>query len=145
MGGRSEWRKFSQSQGTGGRAEWGHPRMEGGWGIEQGCPQSRSAPWERCTQKPFEVGDLGVAHPQLGHCLRQCSLLSWDKKSLLLFQNTPCPPFLPSSLGFPSLLRTGSALGFPLFLPPWPLPPLGVEKERSDFGGTAESREYNRS
>lgn len=56
------------------------------------------------TQKPFEVGDLRVAHPQLGHCLRQCSLLSWDKKSLLLFQNTA--PFLTC-------------------LPPWASPPSG--------------------
>lgn len=45
----------------------------------------------------------------------------------------PLPPS-PSSLGVPSLPRTGSAVGFPLSS--WPLPPLGVERKRSEFGGT---------
>lgn len=85
-----------------GRTEWGHPRMERGWGMEQGWPKSKSASWQRRTQRPFKVSDLGVAHPQLGHCFRQCSLLSWDKKSLLLFQNTPSSPCLPPWASPPS-------------------------------------------
>lgn len=83
-------------------------------GNGTGLAKEQVCPWERCTQRPFKVGDLEVAHPPLGHCFRQCSLLSWDKKSLFLFQNTPSLPSPPSSLALPSLLKTGSALGFPL-------------------------------
>jgi hypothetical protein len=80
---------------------------------------------------PFEVGDLGVAHSQLGHCCRQCFLLSQDKKSLLLFQNTPAPslsflsglpppsPELAQPLVFPSVPAT---LAFPS--------PQGTKREK---------------
>lgn len=137
-----------QGRGMQGRVE-GRCPSGGGEGNSTGQRAERrllnptSAPWERHTQRPFEVGDLEVAHPQLGHSFRQCSLLSWDKKSLLLFQNPPPPlPGCPSSPGFPSLPRTGSVLGFPLysFLPGLSLL-LGSE-ERSEFGATVQGVQW---
>ena len=131
--------------GGGCRAEWGHSRIVGegsgtgaGQGAERRLLNPESAPWERHTQRPFEVGDLGVAHPQLGHSFRQCFLLSGQEKPSPLPKYTPpTPPFQSFLPGRPLPPQNWLSSWFsPFFLPSWPLPPLGVERKRSEFGGT---------
>lgn len=100
----------------------GHPRIVGeGSGTGPAKEQREglnleSAPWERCTQRPFEVGDLGGCTPPAGPRLQTVLLSLWDKKAFSSSPKIlPAPPLPPSpSLpGRPLLPRTGSAVGFP--------------------------------
>lgn len=87
------------------------------------------------------MSDLGVAHPSWATA-SDSAPFSLGTKKAFSSSKIPPPPCLPPWASPPSSELAQHSV-FPSLPATLGLLSLEVEKERSEFGGTAESREYN--